>query len=95
MSTKVALVHLEFSIPGSTSLKDKRRAVKSFKDKLANRFNVSVAEIDSLDDRRRAVLAAVMVSNDGRYLESTMQKIINSAATQREMVLTAEEIQWL
>ncbi len=95
MATKVALVHLEFSIPGARSLKDKRRAVKSFKDRLANRFNVSIAEVDFLDDRRRAVLAAVMVANDGRYLESAMQKIINSAENQREMVLAAEEIQWL
>ena len=95
MATKVALVHLEFHIPAARSLKDKRRSVKSFKDRLANRYNVSVAEVDALDDRRRAVLAVVMVGNDGRYLESAMQRIINSAATQREMILAAEEVQWL
>ena len=95
MATKVALVHLEFQIPGAMSLKDKRRSVKSFKDRLGNSFNVSVAEVDALDDMRRAVLAAVIVGNDGRYLESTMQKIINSAQNQREMILADEEVQWL
>ena len=95
MATKLVLVHLEFRIPGANSLKDKRRAVKSFKDRLASRNNVSVAEVDALDDRRRAVLAVAMVGNDGRYLESVMQKIINSASMQREMALVHEEIEWL
>ena len=95
MATKLALLHLEFHIPGARSLKDKRRAVKSFKDRLANRNNVSVAEVDALDSRQRAVLAVAMVGNDGRYLESVMQRIINAASMQREMSLVHEEIEWL
>ena len=95
MATTLGLIHLEFRIPQAASLKDKRRLVKSFKDRVANRFNVSIAEVDALDDRRRAVLAVAMVGNDKRYLEGALQQITNAAANHRDMVLTDRETEWL
>ena len=95
MATTVGLVHLEFHVPQTTSLKDKRRAVKSFKDRLANRYNVSVAEVDAQDDRRRAILAAAVVAGEKHYLQGVVQKIVNDARLDREMVLTAHEVEWL
>ena len=83
MATTVGLLHLEFHIPAAASLKDKRRAVKSFKDRVRHGHNVSVSEVASLDDRRRAVLAVAMVGNDARYLEGALQRIVNIAGTQR------------
>ena len=50
MGARVALIHLEFRVPGASSLKDKRRWVKGFKDRLSHRWNVSVAEVDGLDE---------------------------------------------
>jgi uncharacterized protein YlxP (DUF503 family) len=95
MATTVGLIHLEFHIPQAACLKDKRRAVKSFKDRLAHAFNVSVAEVASLDEWRRGVLAAAVVANDKHYLETVVQKIVNTAMTDREMILAHHEVQWL
>jgi len=95
MATTVGLLHLELSVAQANSLKDKRRAVKSFKDRVANGWNVSIAEVDALDHRRRAVLAVAMVGGDHQYVEGAIQKIVNAAATHRDMILLSHDVQWL
>ncbi|MCK4276890.1 MAG: DUF503 domain-containing protein [Phycisphaerae bacterium] len=95
MGTTIGLVHLDFRVPEAMSLKDKRRALKSFKDRLRNKHNVSVAEVNNQDNHRKAVLAIVMVGSERRYVESALQHIINAAETQRNMVLVDHDIQWV
>ena len=95
MVTTVGLVHLRLDVAQAMSLKDKRRIVKSFKDRLRHRYNVSVAEVDRLEDHRSTVLALAMVSSDRRYVESILQKIVNAAASHRDMVLIDHDIEWL
>jgi len=94
MASIVGLLHLEFRVSGATSLKDKRRATKSFKDRLSNAHNVSVAEVDGLDNHRRVVLAVAMVGNDSQYIEAALQKVINLAGSDRDMTLVRHEIEW-
>jgi uncharacterized protein YlxP (DUF503 family) len=95
MATIVGLLQLKLHIPLAMSLKDKRRAVKGFKDRLSATHNVSVAEVDSLDDRRMAVLAVAMVGNDKRYIEGALQTIVNAASNHREMILLDRCVEWL
>ena len=95
MATVLGLLHLELDVVQAQSLKDKRRAVKSFKTKLGNEFNVSVAEVAGLENHRRCVLAVAMVGNDRLYIEGALQKIIRLAATHRDMVLLGEEVEYL
>ena len=95
MNTTLGLLHLEFHIFQAASLKDKRRLVKSFKDRMAGRFNVSIAEVGALDSRRRAVLAVAMVGNDHAYVAGALQRIVNAASGHRDMVLAASETEWL
>jgi uncharacterized protein YlxP (DUF503 family) len=73
----VGVLSLMLAIPGAMSLKDKRRAVKSLKDRLAHRHNVSVAEVDYLDEHRQSLVAVAMVSNDRRFTESCLSKIVD------------------
>ena len=95
MATTVGLVHLEFHIPQATSLKDKRRVLKGFKDRLAAAHNISVSEVASQDSHRRGVLAIAMVGADKRYMAAALQKIIAAASTHRDMVLLNNEIEWI
>jgi len=88
-------LHLEFHILQASSLKDKRRLVKSFKDRIARRFNVSISEVDAQDNRRRAILAIAMVGSDAAYLAGALQQITNAATMNRNMILVASEVQWL
>jgi uncharacterized protein YlxP (DUF503 family) len=86
---------LELDVAQAQTLKDKRRAVKSFKTKLGNEFNVSVAEVEGLESHRRCVLAVAMAGNDRVYIEGALQKIVLLAQMNRDMVLTADEVEWL
>ncbi len=79
MSTErmvVGTLNLKLAIFGSYSLKDKRRVVNSLKDRLKSRFNVSVAEIGSLDRRQQAELGVALVANDGQFVETALDKLV-------------------
>lgn len=73
----VGVVRIELFIPESGSLKTKRFAIKSIKDRLINRFNVSVAEVDNTDKWQRASLGVAAVSNDSKHMESILNNVMN------------------
>jgi uncharacterized protein YlxP (DUF503 family) len=62
----------------SRSLKDKRQVVRSIKDRLANRFNVAVAEVDHLDDRQIACLGFATVGNEGGHVRSVLEEVLKA-----------------
>ena len=95
MAITVGLLQLRLNIVQADSLKDKRRAVKSFKDRLRSRHNVSVAEVDDLDAHRWSVVAVAMVGNDRRYLEGALQDIVTAAERHRDMILADWQVEWL
>ena len=73
----VGVLQLELLVPDAFSLKDKRRVVKSLKDRIAHGHNVSIAEVGALDEHRRAILGVAMVSNDSRYVEGALSKLVD------------------
>lgn len=83
----VGILQVELSIDGTGSLKDKRRVVRSVKDKLHHDHQVSVAEVDSLDDHRVAVLGITMASNDVKHCQSVLDGVVNQLRRHRECVL--------
>jgi uncharacterized protein YlxP (DUF503 family) len=95
MATNLGLLHLDVVVGDSFSLKDKRRVIKGFKDRVRARFNVSIAEVDALDRRRQAVLAVAKVGNDRRYVEGALQQVINTAEIHRGLVVVSTDIEWL
>lgn len=79
----IGVLTLELAIDGAMSLKDKRRAIRSLKDRLAHRHNISIAETDYLDEHRRSEIGIAMVSNDARFVESCLSKIVDEARRAR------------
>lgn len=77
----IGLLQIDLLIPGSRSLKDKRRVIKSLKDLMHNRFNCSVAEIDYKDLWGRSRLAVCVVSDDSRHVDSQLNEIVRFAST--------------
>jgi uncharacterized protein YlxP (DUF503 family) len=65
----------ELSLPGCSSLKEKRSVVRSLRDRLRSRFNVSVAETALQDVHDRARVSIALVASDGRMAESALDKI--------------------
>ncbi len=83
MAFVVALCTMQFDVPMSASLKDKRHAIKPIVAHLRNHFNVSVAEVDDLDIWNRATLAMVTVSGDEGYAHGLLMKAIEAVETLR------------
>lgn len=73
----IGCLQVELIIPDSTSLKEKRMVLKSIKQRLQNKFNVSVAEIDHQDLWQRATLGIAMVSNQNNHARQAMDRILN------------------
>ncbi len=91
----IGALELDFIIPHADSLKDKRRVVKSLKERLRNRFNCSVAETDFLDAWRRCRLAVCVVSNDVRHVNSQLSGIVDYASKDSAAQLADYRIQML
>jgi uncharacterized protein YlxP (DUF503 family) len=77
----IGLTRLELLIPGARSLKDRRRALKSLKDQMRNRYNCSVAEVGPKEKWARAMLAVCVVSDDSAHVSAQLNEIIRFAST--------------
>ena len=91
----IGVLQLELSISDAMSLKDKRRVIKSLKDRIANANNVSVAEVGALDEHRRSILGLAMVSNDSRYVESALSKLVDFVRMVPQVSLVDYQIELL
>ncbi len=84
---------VKLAIFESASLKDKRRVIRSLKDRIAGKFNVSVAEVGSLDHRQQAELGMALVGNDGRFVESCLSKLVDYIRMDRSASLVDYELE--
>jgi uncharacterized protein YlxP (DUF503 family) len=73
----VGIGKVEIFLPGLNSLKSKRRIINSIKGKIRSKFNVGISEIDFLDKWQRALIGIVAVSNDSKFLQSSLHKIVD------------------
>jgi uncharacterized protein YlxP (DUF503 family) len=83
----VGVMRLGLVIPGARSLKDKRRVVLSFKERVRGRFKVSIAEVGSLDNPRHATLGVAVVSNEAAVCDSVLAGVAGAAGTLPDAVL--------
>jgi uncharacterized protein YlxP (DUF503 family) len=70
----VSMIQLIFEIPDVDNIKEKRRIVRSVKDKLQKRFRMSAAEVDLQDSLSFAQIGGALVSNSRTFGESVLQK---------------------
>lgn len=91
----IGILQLELSIPDAMSLKDKRRVVKSIKDRIAHGHNVSIAEVGALDEHRRSIIGIAMVSNDKRYVEGALSKLVDFVKIVPQASLMDYQIEFL
>ncbi|MFN9131815.1 MAG: DUF503 domain-containing protein [Phycisphaerales bacterium] len=71
----LGLLQFNLLIPGAESLKDKRRVVRSVKDRLHREHQVSVAEVRHLENPSIAGMAIAIVNRDGKYLRGVLDTI--------------------
>ncbi len=75
----IGLLTLELHLPESNSLKSKRSVIKSLKDRISNKFNVSIAEIDLHDLWQRSVLVAACVANEKKVVNQVLDGVRKTA----------------
>lgn len=73
----VGTLCVRFRLPENGSLKGKRKIVKSISSRVGNKFNVSVAEVNDLDQWKAATLGIACVSNDGRHANEMLSKVMD------------------
>ncbi|NMB20544.1 MAG: DUF503 domain-containing protein [Firmicutes bacterium] len=73
----VGTLCVQVYIPGSSSLKDKRRTVKSMMAKVQHRFNVSIAELYSEDLWQRATIGIAYIGDSREHVERQLQYVLN------------------
>lgn len=91
----ILLIKLDLKIPLAHSLKDKRRQVKSLKDRINGRFNASIAEIDALDKWQQAILGICIISNDRSYLDKQYSLVETLVLEYTELELIGMTREWL
>jgi uncharacterized protein YlxP (DUF503 family) len=89
----VGTLRVRLILRQSRSLKDKRQVVNSIKDRLRNGFNISIAEVDLMDDRQQVVLGIAMVSNETAHLQGALQQILNALRSHPVAELAEHEIE--
>ena len=73
----VGTLKIRLVLRESHSLKDKRRVIKSLKDTLSNKFNISVAETDEQDVWQTAEVGVAAVGTDGSFVQSVLTSVVN------------------
>lgn len=73
----IGVARIVLQIPGARSLKDRRRVVRSFKDRVRARLPVSVAEVGDVELRQVATLGLAVVSADA----SRCREVLSSATS--------------
>ena len=95
MTAYVGILQFTILMRSSHTLKDKRRILRSIKDRLSHRYNISIAEIEDMDVRNHAVMGIALVGNESKYVESVLSKIVEQLRLHPEAELVDHSLEIL
>lgn len=72
----IAAALIEMAVPDAESIKARRRVASALKDRIQQRFNVSVAEVGDPDERHEVVLGCALVGSDPRQMRERMERVV-------------------
>ena len=73
----IGTLEVKLMVPWSHSLKEKRMVLRSITERIKNKFNVSVAEVEDQDLHQSIVLGIACVSNETSHANSILQKVLD------------------
>jgi hypothetical protein len=83
----VGIATVDLHIPESHSLKEKRYFLRRIKDKIRNKFNVSIAEVDDNDLWQRTTIGVVVVANDKKFANQILSQVIEHIKNDNSAVI--------
>jgi uncharacterized protein len=87
----IGYLGIEIYLPYSHSLKEKRKMLKSYQDRLKKYFNVSFAELDYQTKWQRTKIGIVVINNKQSLIEKTFNQIIKEAEENIEGEIICKE----
>lgn len=72
----VSMIQVILELPDVTSIKEKRRIVKSLREKLISRYRITAAEVDLHESLAFSQIGGAVISNSKRHGESVMHKVL-------------------
>lgn len=91
----IGVLTIDLFFPYARSLKDKRRILHGFKERLKARHNVAVAELDYQDKWQRARLGIVTLNSQAAVVEALLNRILIDARSLEEGEIAGHEIRYL
>ena len=82
---------LTFHIPLAASLKDKRQVRRSLIEKTRQRFNVSIAEVDTQDTHQTLTIGIAVVSGEAAHAQQVLDEVIRFMEEHTDAELTGIE----
>ena len=89
----VGLLRLAVRLPESQSLKEKRWILKSLITRIRNKFNVSVAEVDTQDSWQIATLGVAHVGNERSHTNEVLDLVRNFTEGIRTVELVDSQLE--
>jgi uncharacterized protein YlxP (DUF503 family) len=83
MAMHIGVARVTLHLPENGSLKGKRMVVKSVAQRVRNRFNVAVAEVDTQDAWREITLGIACISEDPRHANAMLSKVVDFIESER------------
>ena len=90
----VGVLTLELFFPYARSLKDKRRILHGFKDRV-RRHNVALAEVDFQDKWQRARVGVVTLNSQQAVVEEVLGRVLADARNLQEGEVVGPEIRYV
>ena len=89
------MANIDIHIPQSGSLKSKRYLLKGMKDRLKNKFNVSVAEVGHNDLWQRTTLGVSVVANEKKFANQVLSKVVEQINKESDLQILDYSIEIL
>jgi len=91
----LAVIRIHLLIPGARSLKDRRQAVRSLKERIKGRFDAACSEVGDLDSWNRAFLGIALVANEKPVLQDMASEIARYAQNDANVQVTGVDKDFL
>jgi len=88
----VGMMKIAVSVSHAQSLKEKRKVVRSLKDRVKARFNVSIAEVGALDLWQRAEFGVAVAASDAANADSQLSAVLNLISSSADVIEVSTEL---
>lgn len=90
----IGLLILDLHIPHARSLKDKRMVLNRLRDRVRNRYNAALAELEHQDKWQRARVGVVTLNSQAHVVEELLQRILNEATGSLDAEVAGHDIRY-